>query len=345
MKKPLFSFLILFALTLSPSQSQEFDFVFEGATLNGVLTQPKQSPKGLVLIVHGSGRTNAVAQNWYSDVRAAIGNAGYATFIYDKQGCGKSEGEFNYNQAVSNSSKEVIAAINALKAEKVPGSGTIGLWGVSRAGWINPLVINTYPGIQFWISISGVYARENFNYLLRENLQLEGLPKDSVDLLIHEWAEGNRMVHAGRSFEATQKATANLSRNAFLNRFNNGHKITKSEYEAFQPGFMKEAFDTSTGQQIHIPNFEELLSTIDIPVLAVFGELDKNVDWRITKALYESTIGPNKKLTIATYGNANHNLYVCKTGGFFEFQDNNLPYLRPEGYLEGLTDWLNQLKL
>jgi len=342
MKKSFYScFLLLWVFTTL--QSQEFNFEFEGVSLNGILTQPQQPPKGMVLIVHGSGRTNAVAQNWYADVRDAIGKAGYATFMYDKQGCGKSGGEFEYNQPVQNSAEEVIAAIEALKREKITGSQTIGLWGVSRAGWINPLVIHQYPDIAFWISVSGVYARENFNYLLKENLQLEGLPKDSIDLLVHEWEEGNRIVHAGGSFEAAEAATQNLSNNAFMKRFNNGHEFTKAEYEAFQKKFVAADFDESAGQQIHVPNFDALLSKVDCPVLAVFGELDKNVNWRITKALYEKTLGTHNKLTIKTYTKTNHNLFLCKTGGFFEFQDTDLPYQRPPGYLETLTEWLQGL--
>ncbi|MEM1257130.1 MAG: alpha/beta fold hydrolase [Bacteroidota bacterium] len=335
-------FLLSFAFSFSQSQGVTFDF--EGVTLNGVLTQTKSTPKGLVVIVHGSGRTNAVAQDWHGDVRHALAQAGYATYMYDKQGCGKSEGTFDYNQPVQKSAQEVIAAIEALKAAKIPGSHTIGLWGISRAGWINPLVINTYPGIKFWISISGVYARENFNYLLEENLLLEGIPKDSVDLLVKEWAQGNRIMHAGGSFEAAQAATQNLRKNGFLNRFNNGNQITKEAYAAYQKDFMKEVFDEATGQQIYIADFDKILSKIDCPVLAVFGEKDKNVDWRITKALYEKTLGPKGRLTIHSYPSANHNLFDCKTGGFFEFQDHKLPYIRPEGYLEGMKEWLDHLE-
>ncbi|MEM8928134.1 MAG: alpha/beta fold hydrolase [Bacteroidota bacterium] len=342
MKKPIFYCLLLFS-SLLIAQPQEFNFDFEGVTLNGVLTQPKETPKGLVVIVHGSGRTNAVAQDWHGDVRHALAQAGYATYMYDKQGCGKSEGSFDYNQPVQKSAQEVLTAIEALKAKNIPGSQTIGLWGISRAGWINPLVIQASPDIKFWISISGVYARENFNYLLEENLLLEGMPRDSVDLLVNEWAEGNRIMHAEGSFEAAQAATQNLRKNGFLNRFNNGNQITKEAYVAYQKDFMKEAFDEATGQQIYIADFDKILSKIDCPVLAVFGEKDKNVDWRITKALYEKTLGPKGRLTIHSYPSANHNLFDCKTGGFFEFQDHKLPYIRPEGYLEGMKEWLDHL--
>ena len=334
---------LLLCSTLILSQEQEFNFEFEGRTLNGILTQPNEDIKGMVIIVHGSGRTKAVAQNWHADIRAAINKAGYATYMFDKQGCGKSEGTFDYNQPVQNSAEEVIAAINALKKGKIPGTQHIGLWGISRAGWINPLVIEKYPDIVFWISTSGVYARENFNYLLKENLMLEGIPKDSVDLIVKEWAEGNRIVHHGGSYEVAQMATKNLRKTKFLKRFNNGNEMTREAYESFQKKFMLADFDSKTGQQIYIPDFENVLSQIKVPVLAIFGEKDKNVDWKLTKSLYERSMGLGGGLTIKTYPNANHNLFECKTGGFFEFQDNDLTYRRPAGYLEDLTHWLLHL--
>ncbi len=331
------------SLTYAQQKISEFSFKFENQTLHGVLTQPEQPPKGVVLVVHGSGRTNAVAQNWHGDVRHALTQAGYATYMYDKQGCGKSEGTFDYNQPVRNSAEEVLAAIKALKTKDIAGAHTIGLWGISRAGWINPLVINTRKDIKFWISVSGVYARENFNYLLQENLLLGGMPKDSVDLIVEEWAEGNRIVHSGGSFEKAQAATQNLRKTSFLKRFNNYRETTKSDYEAYQPRFMNEAFDPVTGQQIYLADFESTLSQIECPVLAIFGGKDKNVEWRRTKRIYEETLGPQGKLTLITYPEANHNLFVCETGGFFEFQDNELPYIRPEGYLDAMKNWLEGL--
>ncbi len=336
--------LVLFS-THAQHSTQGFDFDFEKVTLNGVLTFPKNTtPKGMVLLVHGSGRTNAVAQQWYLDVRKAINKAGYATYIWDKMGCGQSGGIFNYNQTVYNSAFEVIAAIEQLKQANIPGTETIGLWGVSRAGWINPIVINTYKNIQFWISVSGVDAKENFQYLFEENLKINGTPKDSIALLSKELNTSYRMTHAGASFEAVLNATKNLRKNAFLKRFNNGRASTKQQFEAYQQQFMKERLDSITGLQINVANFDNILSNVRCPVLAIFGEKDTQVDWKKTKRLYEQTIGKNTKLTMQSFPNANHNLFQCKTGGFYEFEDHNLAWERPEGYLETITQWLQKLE-
>jgi len=326
-------------------QSHEiFEFKYQGHTLNGVLNKPQDSvPKGLVLIIHGSGRTNAVAQNLHGDVRYELVKSGYAVYMWDKMGCGKSEGTFDYNQSVQSSADEAITAIKTLQQEHIPGSDSIGLWGISRAGWICPLIIKDYETIKFWISVSGVDAKENFNYLLRENLEIKGHPKDSIHLLMNEFEKGNRITHAGGTFEAYMEATQNIRENKFLLRFNNHWKITEEAYYTYQKTFMNETFDETDALMVYIDNFEALLSSVNCPVLALFGEKDKNVDWEKTKRLYEQTLGKHTALVVRSFPDANHNLFQCKTGGFYEFQDDKLPWHRAEGFLETMSDWLAEL--
>ncbi len=322
-----------------------FEFEFDGITLNGVLNMPtNNSPKGVVLLVHGSGRTNAVEQEWYYDVRETLVKSGYATYMWDKMGCGKSGGTFNYNQPVQNSALEVIAAIEGLKQKQIPGSSEISLWGISRAGWINPIVINQYEGIKFWISVSGVDDKENFNYLFEENLRITGHSEDSIRLLIGELKEGVRLTYTGESFENYMDATMNLRKNKFLLRFNNGTVITEESYYAYQKTFMKQEFDSASGLIVYVQNFDTILSKVECPVLALFGEKDKNVDWKKTKSLYESTLGKSTDLTIKSFDDCNHNMFKADTGGFYEFQDNNLPWDRCNGFLDTMTNWLDGIE-
>lgn len=338
--------VVIFILTIANSNGQIkkeiLKFEFEGVVLHGVLNMPEaRTPKGIVLIVHGSGQTNAVEQEWYYDVREAIVNSGYAAYMWDKMGCGKSGGTFNYNQTVQNSASEVIAAITALKQKQIPGSNKIGLWGISRAGWINPIVVNQYKDIKFWISVSGVDAKENFKYLLEQNLRINGQSKDTVDLIVDEWLKGSKISHSGGSLEAYQAATPHLRRNKFWWRFTNGG-ITEEGYYSYQQIFMKEELDEETGLQLYVKDFETILSNIRCPVLAIFGEKDMNVDWTQTKSLYERTLAPNTDLTMLSFRNCNHNLFQCKTGGFYEIQDDNLPWKRCDDFLNAMTSWLNE---
>lgn len=346
MKRIIVVILLFLIFTNSNAQSnrQLVDFEFEGVLLNGVLNLPKdQKPKGIVLVTHGSGKTNAVAQEWYSDIRETIVSTGYATYMWDKMGCGNSGGTFNYNQSVQNSAAEVIAAITTLKEKRIPGVDAIGLYGGSRAGWINPIVISEYKDIEFWISVSGVDDKENFSYLLEQNLRIEGLPEDSIDLIVDQWLVGIKLAHSGASFETYMNATKDLHKNPFWLRFINGAtgKDSEEAYYSMQASLMKETLDKATGLPVYIEDFDLILSNVKVPVLALFGENDMNVDWKKTKSLYERTIGKNTDLTIKSFPNCNHNIHECKTGGFYEFQDDNLPYKRCDGFLDAIEDWLN----
>jgi hypothetical protein len=72
----------------------------------------------------------------------------------------QSEGTYDHNQSVQSGAREVLAAIGELKRRNVAGSDHIGLWGISRAGWICPLVIEKVPSVAFWISVSGTDDKE-----------------------------------------------------------------------------------------------------------------------------------------------------------------------------------------
>ena len=84
---------------------------------------------------------------------------------------------------------------------------------------------------------------------------------------------------------------------------------------------MKDSLDTETGLMVYVKDFSSTLKNIKCPVLAIFGEKDMNVDWKLTKSLYESTLGENTELTIRSFSGCNHNLVYAPTGGFYEMQD------------------------
>ncbi|MEM7382331.1 MAG: alpha/beta hydrolase [Bacteroidota bacterium] len=151
--------------------------------------------------------------------------------------------------------------------------------------------------------------------------------------------KGNKISHDGGSYEAAQAATENLRKNKFFLRITGG-EMTKEAYYDYQPTYMKTELDEETGLPIYITDFETILSNIKCPVLALFGEKDMNVDWTKTKAIYKKTLGKNTQLSISSFPDCNHNMFKCKTGGFFEFQDNDLPYERCDGYLEAMAEWL-----
>jgi pimeloyl-ACP methyl ester carboxylesterase len=58
-----------------------------------------------------------------------------------------------------------------LKRRKIGGSGKIGLWGISRAGYVCPLVIQEYASIAFWISVSGPDSLDSSPYRIESAIR------------------------------------------------------------------------------------------------------------------------------------------------------------------------------
>jgi uncharacterized protein len=341
--------LILFTYLCSgilPGQEKmktdTFKFVFEGKLRSGLIDSPAdKQPASMVVIVPGDGQTN-METGMYRELSFHFVQMGLACCLWDKAGCGKSEGKYDDQQTVQNSAKEFLTGIVELKRQKINGSGSIGLWGISRGGWIAPLIMEEEKSIAFWISVSGVDDKDNNTYLLEKNLIIQGRSVDSVRLLISEYRAGNRLFWQGGSYEDYVKATKNIYKDSYYKKLH-GEQYSKDEYMKEQEAAMKKYnFDDSAASIILVPGFSEILNKIQCPVLAIFGEKDSQVDWKETMAFYKQTIGVNKKslLTVKTIPNCGHPILKCKTCGM-DYEDLKLYNYQPcDGYYDTMSDWL-----
>lgn len=327
--------------------TRDFTFVSQGLTLSGVISQPaREEAKALIVFVHGYGPTNVRGWDMYADLRSRFADLGIASVTWDKPGQGRSAGTFDINQPVESSAQEVQDAIAWLRANQVPGANRIGLWGLSRAGWIAPLALAQDPEIKFWISVSGTTAEDNYFYLLQSNLPHEGATPEEAEIIMHEWKRGYEIFRTGGTHAEFCAATTRLRTNAYIARMT-GDVYSQEFYEREQAQFQGTTgpppVDLETGMPIHIQNFDALLANLNLPVLALFGEKDLNVDWRKTRALYESTFGrnPHASLTVRTFPDANHNIDVCATGSLREMETmRDQDRRKSAGYYEVQVEWL-----
>ncbi len=329
-------------------QTTRYSFEVDGNTLVGLLDQPAgQKAKATIILVHGYGETNVVAQNWYYNLRSRFASIGINTLVWDKPGCGESDGTFDINQPVASSADEVVAAVRAIRKASIPGAEHVGLWGVSRAGWIAPLAMQAESGIDFWISVSGTDDKENARYLLESNFPIEGRSAEETEMLVAEWqAQFNTFWQGGR-YQEYVDAAPNLRKDPFMALMGWDNQASRLGFLAYQRQFEtgELVVDPETELLVYVPEFEALLSSLDKPVLALFGEKDTNVDWQATAALYRKTIGanPNASLTVKTFPDANHNMRQSATGGVREMQAQTgmTPYA--DGYFDVMLDWLQTL--
>lgn len=324
--------------------TQTFEFVSNGHKLSGFVDTPAGgAAKAMLLIIPGYGRTDVAGYTSWYDLRSRFTAQGISTVLWDKPGCGKSEGTFDPDQPVQSSAAEVLDAVGQLRDSRVPGSQKIGFWGISRAGWIVPLAMARDSSLAFWISVSGTDGEENFPYLLDRNLRIEGRSEAQVAELVGEWKRGFAIMSGGGTFEDYMAATRTLRADPFMLYLTGGKDEDKASYIAQQQPFLDGRFqvDPATGLQVYVPDFPAVLSGLNVPVLAISGEKDCNVDWRKTQALYAETIGRNPKarLSVRTFPDGNHNLQQCRTGGLREMEEMT-DRRACEGYYEAMQDWL-----
>jgi alpha-beta hydrolase superfamily lysophospholipase len=348
--------LLLALLAVVPARAAEgpaamttadFEFVSGGHLLSGVLDHPVAGEtRALVVFVHGYGPTDVRGWHLFEDLRTRFAELGMASLVWDKPGQGRSEGTFDLEQPVAESAEEVLDAVAELRRRGVPGAQRIGLWSISRGGWIAPLAMARDPGIGFWISVSGVDALETFPYMLEQNLRIEGRSEEQAAALAGELVRGFAITSEGGSLAEYLAATEHLRHDPFMLRFTDGSpEVDPAAFAEQQRRFRsgETQVDPATGLMIYVPGFDALLNGLDVQVLALFGEKDMNVDWRRTRALYERTIGmnPDASLTVRTFPDANHNLQRAATGGLREMVEMT-ERLPAEGYYEAQLAWLRE---
>lgn len=336
------------ATSVDGMQSEIRQFRVGENLLSGLLSQPADdAAEALVIIVHGYGKTNVIEQDWYYEFRARLAGIGIASFVWDKPGSGRSEGQFDANQPVASSADEVVQAARFLRSIHAPGSGQMGLWGVSRAGWIAPLALSRDEDLAFWISVSGVDGKESFGYLLESNWRIAGYPEQRISHLLAQWVNGNRAVAEGKDYAEVLELTPDYRADPFVLSVVGGEQaFSESAFDKQQKTWQQlaPAVDPSTGLIIYVDNFDDLLSRLNVPVLALFGEKDLTVNWRSTKSLYEQTIGqnPHASLSIKTFPDGNHNLHQSKTGGYKEMLEILENPRMVDGYYDTMLTWLEQ---
>lgn len=325
-----------------PPNSQRFSFQYQNLQYSGLVEYPDSTPTALVILIPGHGKTSLVNGDQLRNERKLFINSGLTVVVWDRAGCGDSEGKYDHEQSVQSSAEEAKVALATIRKMKIAGSQNIGFWGLSRGGWIVPLTIHGGEDIAFWISVGGTDQYETFPYLLQRNFRLQGNSEAETRQLMKEWHFAIRAFHGAVDYDAFLAGTQMLEKNAFLKKMNFGTPSAR-EFEEIQEHYKTRAdyYDEASGREIVVPQFATVLSELDIPVLALFGELDSQVDWRGAKALYETSIGKNARaeLTVKVLPNCNHAMYKSETGALFE-DLSKFNWQPCEGYLATMETWL-----
>jgi uncharacterized protein len=152
----------LLSAAILGAQSRIYDVVFvsRGTTLSGSIAIPVSRPiHAAVVFIHGSGR-----QTRNLGLARRFANAGIAALVYDKRGAGRSGGEYEGNQSVSERNisllaDDAVAALTRLARHPALRGVRVGFAGISQAGWIAPIAAQRSTDVRFLVLWSGPVVR------------------------------------------------------------------------------------------------------------------------------------------------------------------------------------------
>ena len=108
-----------------------------------------------IIMVHGSGSATRDGAVPFTPLLEIFLRNGYAVFSWDKPGSGTSTGAFDEGYKLTERAAILADGIEVLAEHPAIDSTRFGLWGISQAGWVMPLVLDLTDKVAFMIVVSG----------------------------------------------------------------------------------------------------------------------------------------------------------------------------------------------
>lgn len=292
-----------------------------------------------------------------------LAEKGFAVLRYDPPGVGRSGGEPGL-PSIERRTEETLAAIRFLAARPDVDPDRVGLQGWSQGPWVMALTAARHPDdVAFLVSVvgSGSSIAEQQIYGIAAQSRAAGLDETDVDRavlfgrLLIDWQLPEPLYES-----ANRASAADLGHGAWTDLMavvydtpdldprdglRDGLEILRRVQdepwavalylrELYIPRFAAIPDDITADQLLALRAMtaenlltdpEDFLTRVEQPVLAIFGELDVNVDSARSATLYESYLSRagNDDVTIVVFPGVGHGVGLDTTG-----------------YWNTLSDWL-----
>ncbi len=292
--------------------------------LSGTLISPASGGKHpAIILVHGSGPED---REYILPWARFLIRRGIAVLGYDKRGVGGSSGDWK-TASFDDLAADVVAAFEYLKTRRDIDSAQIGLLGVSQAGWIMPIAAVRAKDLAFLISISGagITTAETTIDQAQNEMTARGMKPQTIADIVAIMKLQYEFARTGQGWQEYAAAREQLA--ARLGQ---------------PPGTFPKTPDHPHWQSIRLLYFYDpapTLRQLQVPVLALFGELDNNIVAEKNKAAWEAALsaGRNRDYTLRILPKANHGQFEAKIGSNAEWP--TLQRFVP-AYFTAIEGWL-----
>ncbi|MBA4054900.1 MAG: hypothetical protein C0490_09325, partial [Marivirga sp.] len=214
-----------------------------------------------VVFMHGSGGEGMFTNQYLAEYLAS---KGIVTLIQDKQGVGKSTGNWT-TASFDDLTNDYVNAINFLRTFSKVSKDEIGIYGHSQGGTLAPLLATKSKDVSFIIAAASVgdtvYKQDLFR--VENNLKSNDFSQTDVQEAMTHYQQWLNMARTGIGFEK-------------LDSLNNVSKDKKwfEWVEAPPKGHWIWKFYLGTGNY----NSLDYWTKVTVPVLLVYGENDQIED-------------------------------------------------------------------
>ena len=331
-------FFVVCFLTACQQQGRVEEIAFESGPFHvvGDLRLPTgPGPHPVVLFVHGDGPNSRTSGVTYPPIMERMLRAGFATFAWDKPGTGESTGEIDRSRLTEQRARIVLDAMEALKARADIDARRMGMWGISQAGYVMPRVLEQTDEVAFMIAVScaGAPGVEQGIYLLASQMACFGYAQERKDELVSE-IRAFTLAVSYEEYVRYRRPFADIPSFRALGRF--GQRIDIPSREDWHPA--------DSAREYYGYDPMDVIRGTSIPILAVFGERDTQVDpvqgaeaWREALAM-----AGNPRSRVLVFPATDHNILLTETGCIEEREGRSAAGWRnyaPE-YLNLIEEWL-----
>ncbi len=266
-------------------------------------------PFPVVLFVHGSGPADRTGNMFFPPVMERMLQAGFATFAWDKPGTGESTPELDESDPNLRHQRAQILldAIELMKSRPDIDPTRIGVWGGSQAGYVIPIALTQTEDIAFVICVScaGESGNDEMAYQVIALGLCQDMPKEKSaarDRLLKE-LDQNRSYQTYAGYKVYRKTLADLA------------ALVPVSIK-YWPVTSEKVWQANPIEDEGVWNPVPVFSQVRIPVLAIFGDQDRQGDILQGAYAYRKALGEagNPKSRVEVFPNANHSIFTSKTG-------------------------------
>ena len=269
--------------------------------LDGTLISPSAGTKHpAIILVHGSGPED---REYMLPFAHFLVRRGITVLGYDKRGVGRSTGDWR-TASFQDLAADVVAAFGYLKTRREIDSSQVGLLGWSQGGWIVPLAVTHAKGIAFLISVSGAGLPPAATTVdeARNEMTARGMQPAVVEQVLGLMRLQYDFARTGQGWDEYAAARDKLVRR--LGRAPDTFPGTPDDsYWAFI-------------RRLYFYDPAPTLRQLQVPTLALFGELDNNIVADRNAAAWDSALkaSGNRDYTLQILPRANHLMLEAKVG-------------------------------